>query len=218
MKSLAAQSKVILMMVVSLSLLASCQNSRKSNSLDPRPVTRGQGAAQLPQGYESQNGTNQFYYTQATGRIYTEAQYRSQFQGTMLKLLSATINEEDVGDIDPLTGVQLKGYVEVDTAGQLIVGASMIEITIKDSYVGDKLADGEIIKPIVIRVPARSGTATNGQAQLRFEDSYGSISMVGTYDNQTKKITGTLSFQNNNGRGGESLKFEIETCGFFRCQ
>lgn len=218
MKALVVQNKVIVMVMVTLSLLTSCQNSKNSNSLDPRPVTRGQGTAALPQGFESQNGTNQFFYTQATGRIYTEAQYRDLFQGSIQKLVSPTIEQEDLGTVDPMTGVQLKGYVEVDTNGQLITGASMIEITIKDSFVGQKLADGNVIKPIIIRVPARSGTALNGQTQLRFEDSYGSISLSGTFNNQTKKVTGTLSFQNSNGHSGSNLQFEIETCGFFRCQ
>lgn len=218
MKSQAASTRIVLLLVITFSCMMSCQNSKKSNSLDPRPVTRGQGSAPVPQGFESQNGTTQFYYTQAVGRIYTEAQYRSQFNSTIIKLLSATMEADEIGEIDAQTGVELRGYVEVDTNGQIIAGPSLIEITVKDSFVGDKLADGSTIKPIVIRVPARSGSANNGRAQLRFEDSHGSISLVGTFDNQTKKLTGTISFQNTNGHSGQNLGFEIETCGFFRCQ
>jgi hypothetical protein len=203
--------------MVTVALNVSCQKESHNAGEIKRRESRVQSInPNLPAPFENQRGQNHFIYNQSTGRIFTDARYSAEFNGAIAALVSATVSESDLGYVSPLSGVKLKGYVELDGQGRMLPSNSQILIEIHDEFTG-QVQNGGIIPPIKIAVAGASGYATGGQAQLKFEDQYGWILLKGTYTNGGR-FSGYLSFQNFNGREGEGLSFEIETCGFFRCQ
>ncbi|MCS6839132.1 MAG: hypothetical protein NZ480_09880, partial [Bdellovibrionaceae bacterium] len=138
-----------------------------------------------------------------------------EFNHAIRSLLSATLDSNDIGQVNPFDGVRLMGYIEFDDRGQLISGRSFIRIEVHDSFVG-QVQDGHRIEPIVIQVPVTAARFVSGyQFEVRAEDQHGWILLQGI--DQYGRFVGQLSFRNTNGRWGEGLSFEIETCGFFRC-
>lgn len=211
---------VSLAIVVLVAVLGvSCQKSKTSTGAIRHHAARGNngvGGATLPAPFDQQTGQSQMVYSQSSGRIFTEARYSTEFNHAIGGLVSPTLSPEDLGYISPLDGVRFKGYIELDSRGQVLPTNSLIQIEIYDEFVGQS-EGGITIQPFIFSVPAKSGSASNGQFQLRFEDGYGYIQLDGQFTNGGK-ASGFLSFDNKNGRSGEGLSFEIETCGFFRCQ
>lgn len=195
----------------------SCQNKGDDSGSAPRVVrTNGSTANELPAPFQtSENGKN-YFYSQSAGRIFSASTYADEFNQAIQDFVSATMDPADLGYVSPLNGVVLRGYVELDTYGSVVPSRSMIEVEIRDEWAG-KLQDGVTIPAIKVRLPAVSGTANSTQSQIRFEDSYGSITLIGSYTNGGK-FEGEFRFENYNGTQGSNIAFEIQTCGFFRCE
>jgi hypothetical protein len=211
--------KYTLLLALLVTMVAfSCQkgSNNSGGAISQRNSRVQVNSNNLPSPYQNETSQGSFRYTQSTGRIFTEARFANEFNGAIAALVSATLQPEDLGYVNPLSGVKLKGYVELDHQGRMLPSNSQIKIEIHDEFTGQS-QNGVTIPPIIISVPGASGFASGGQAQLRFEDQLGWIQLNGTYGDGGR-FFGVLSFQNSNGRSGENLSFEIETCGFFRCQ
>lgn len=209
--------QMLAVIMVAVGLNFSCQKESNNAGEIKRRESRVQPTNNnLPAPFQNQIGQNHFVYNQSTGRIFTDARYAAEFNGAIAALVSATMRDSDLGYVSPLSGVKLKGYVELDPQGRMLPYNSQILIEIYDEFTG-QVQNGVTIPPIKIGVGGSSGYATGGQVQLKFEDQYGWILLNGTYQDGGR-LTGSLSFQNYNGRQGEGLSFEVETCGFFRCQ
>lgn len=204
------KSKKALIALGTLMLLAMGCGKKNDDSVNvaSRSVNRG-GALQT-------TANQSAYYTGVPGKVYSDPAYAEAFSEAMRRLLSASIDEKYIGSIG-INDVVLKGYIEFDGYGALVAGKSVMSLEIRDSFVGQN-QDGQTVKPMVITLPATGGQITGGQARLTFGDSYGTITLNGTYTNGANgQYSGTLSFQNNDGGSGEGLSFQITTCGFFRC-
>jgi len=210
--------KLLVTIVIGSMVIFSCQkgSNKSGGSLSQRTARAQVNSNNLPSPYQNQTSQGSFRYTQTVGRIFTDARFANEFNGAIAALVSVTTQPEDLGYVNPTSGVKLKGYVELDDQGRMLPSNSQIRIEIHDEFTGQS-QNGVMIPPILISVPGASGFASGGQAQLRFEDQYGWILLAGTY-REGERFSGVLSFQNSNGRSGENLSFEIETCGFFRCQ
>ncbi|MCX7675529.1 MAG: hypothetical protein N2Z70_06845 [Bdellovibrionaceae bacterium] len=193
---------------------SSCQQSKtdQRGEIRPRYARGAERAPGLPQPEQSA----QSYYSRATGRVFTEARYAPEFNGFMRALVSATLDPSDLGYVSPVDGVKMRGFIDLDNQGRALVGRSVLELEIRDEFVG-QIQDGIKIEPILLRLPLRSGWATGGQFQLEFADSLGWIRLEGRFQN-AGRTQGKISFRNSNGREGSGVDFEIDTCGFFRCQ
>ncbi len=131
-------------------------------------------------------------------------------------LVSATMNPEALGDVQ---SIEVSGNIGVQASGQ-VTNDSAFQIVIKDSYVGTT-SGGDVIQPVVIRVSNATGTAYNGQVNMTFSDSYGTITVTGSYVNGSN-FTGSVSFRNSAGGVNGVLQgtlgsFNVQTCSFFRC-
>ncbi|MBX2996760.1 MAG: hypothetical protein KF681_18220 [Bdellovibrionaceae bacterium] len=164
----------------------------------------------IPNQYNAQG----YYYTAATGRI--SGNY--DFESATKTFLSPTISPESIGSIDS-NSVFLRGYVEVDYSGNVIANRSSISIEIRDSYAGGN-DNGQTVPAIHVNMQAASGRAYGGQVDLSFRDNYATVRMVGTFSNVSggNQFTGQITFQNNGAYQQTWGNFQIDTCGFFRCQ
>lgn len=191
----------------------SCGKSKSEGArvTGARTTRAGTGPANLPPG--------QGYFT-TVGYVTARDDMRTQFNQAVKHLVSAAIDPRYVGDVDNRNGVSLKGYVEVDSMGNVNASRSLVQLEIHDQV------DGQNMEPIIINVKAKSGYATGYQSDIVFEDQYGSIRLTGTFD--SNNFRGTISFQNKTiyagapageqPHGGTLGDFYISTCGFFRCQ
>jgi hypothetical protein len=198
-------------LVAAVSLMVGC-NKGADNSTSVNQRTSSRNAGLNPA--QVQTGSNgQYFYTAATGRVYTASQYAQEFSQAMGGLVSASIGK--YGNI-PLDGVKLRGYIEVDPSGNIITGRSFLSLEIRDDLTG-QVEDGQQIPPIYLNIPASGGRAYGGTATITFSDSYGSVTLQGYYTGS--QFSGNLSYQNTtNEHSGSGLQFDIQTCGFFRCQ
>jgi hypothetical protein len=201
--------------------LSSC-NKKTNESSNAARVARGFGVSPIPESVHSfQPGGQESVYLGSTGRIFVSSEYSSKFTEAMRALVSATMTPESLGEVE-IDKVFLRAYVEIDSAGKVIASSSRVEIEIHDEFTGQKDEEGEI-PPVIIRVQALEGQARNGRAEITFRDTYGTLQFKGNYEIPTQAnlnsatFRGEFRFQNNNGRFGDGLSFEIATCGFFRC-
>jgi len=210
------KSNMVLTLILTAGIGFSCQKGTNNSGEMRHRSGRGQGTSfNMPGPFQTQIGQNNFVYSQARGRIFSDARYSSEFNGALRALVSASMDSQDLGHVNPLSGVKLKGYVELDNQGRLLPSTSQIVIEIHDEFTS-QIQNGISIPPIQIAVMGESGFASGSQVQLKFQDQYGWIFLTGSYTDGGR-FSGFLSFQNSNGRAGEGLSFEVETCGFFRC-
>ena len=208
------------MLLLSMSLAVGC-NKGSSGSGSKASIRASSGSAP---NYQSQG----IYYTASTGTVYLDASWADQFTTMVKNLVSATIDPSVVGQVSPVAGVKLRGYVELDSSGNVIVSRSSMNLEIDDEWTGQRDDDGQTIPPLYINLPARSGRATSGSAQLVFADNARQVTLNGTwvsngYNGST--FSGSIGYNNTSQVNGGSLhsaspmaNFQIDTCGFFRCQ
>lgn len=148
------------------------------------------------------------------------------FTATIKSLLSASMDESDVGNVaatlqdqaSSRTGITFYGAIAVRSDGYLDYYNSALQIAIYDDQT---ITEG--LDPIQINFNQLSSAyVDSSNAKLEFADEYGSIIFEGTYD--TNYYQGTIRFINkinystadvlNSGTLGH---FRVKTCGFFRC-
>ena len=208
------------MLVLSMALAVGC-NKGSSGSGSKASIRASSGSAP---NYQSQG----IYYTASTGSVFLDASYSSQFTTMVQNLVAASIDPSVVGQVSPVSGVKLRGYVELDSSGNVVVGRSSMSLEIDDEWTGQQ-DDGQTIPPLYINLPARSGRATGGSATLVFADNARQVTLSGgwmsngysgstfagqiAYNNTTSAIQGAPLHS-----ASPMANFQIDTCGFFRCQ
>ncbi|MFN7727799.1 MAG: hypothetical protein ACK5P7_01445 [Bdellovibrio sp.] len=195
-----------------LTLMAVSVGCNKKSDNGAPITTRGARTNSIPNQYQAQG----YFYTASTGRVYGNSY---NFEQATKTFLSPTISPESVGSIDTQNSVFLRGYVEVDYSGNVVPGRSTISIEIRDSYAGGD-DNGQTVPAINVNMAAVSGRAYGGQVNLIFRDNYSTVTMVGNFSNGSggNQFTGQISFQNNGASQQTWGNFQIDTCGFFRCQ
>ncbi|NJL25987.1 MAG: hypothetical protein HC902_13020 [Calothrix sp. SM1_5_4] len=126
------------------------------------------------------------------------------------------------------TGVAFWGEASIRGSGgmgQLEGSTARLHIEIYDDKYGQKRPDGSTIEQVSIHIGydqegfvGAQGTVQNGQANLTFTDSYGSIVLQGQVVGQT--FAGTMYYSNDTTSGQMRAlgRFSVEACGFFICQ
>lgn len=202
-------SKMIILSFLAAAIGLSACGQKKSDDgtqvQQARDARTGEGIPQVPSG--NVNGSTEGY-------IFGDN--AATFNQNIKVLVSATVDPQDVGNVDHRTGVILKGRIPLN-GNMMIAKDSAIELVITDDK---KDENGQTYEPIVIRVKG-SGGSVNGQSiNMNFADGYGTISLTGTY-NQTH-FDGVLNFKNNTAYQGRSSgtlgRFQIPLCAMFVCQ
>jgi hypothetical protein len=138
--------------------------------------------------------------------------------------LSPTISPTEVGDVDPSTGVRFGGRVMMNGTNGAIDPNSQVQFEVIDHLVLTN-ANNQLYQPIPVTfkggVTANS-MAYKGQANITFEDEFGSVNIQGTFQYKGGNFTGTVYFTNasanHNGiKSGKLGTFSIPTCTFFVC-
>lgn len=245
----------ILITLIMASGLTACGKKKQSESIRGR-CSRGACAADTQQGNPDAGSTGDTGTVTGSGEVIggtsnttwgqmhkgnaTQAQFYEGLEG----LVSANINSYGdpselgyvSGDVDQNTGVWFWGDVRTTSgyfnpqgnqSAQIETSSAELRIVVWDAYAGKTDAAGNVIPeyPIHIRGASR-GYISGKNVTLRFEDDYGYIELVGTYD--SNYYSGTVSYQNKvfwdggirqgvRGAKGVLGYFYVETCGFFRC-
>lgn len=150
------------------------------------------------------------------------------FESDVKNFLSATINPDEVGQINAASSVKFMGTVKTDSAGNVISG-SQLYFTITDSFAAQGGFDsyGNVYKPITLTFDQNSGAQFSGQINkqtglmsINVRDSYGTLQLTGIVDAQS--FSGTISYQNtqhilgNSPAGGTLGQFRVARCGFLQ--
>lgn len=202
-----------------------CKKSSNDNS--QQVTARNARAAAAPVPVNAVNpATGQV--TTATAYVTTDASNATAFQGAIKSLVSGQMDPQYVGYVSATDGVMIRAYVEVDAQGRVVPQNSRLSLEIRDEFTNQTDSSGTKIPPITMTIPATSGYAYNGQVQLVFQDSVGRIEIYGSFAGQSGGglMNGQVWFANNKKWDGSTTattltglgNFQMQTCGFFRCQ
>lgn len=211
------RSLKVLVLSLSVLVLTACPQNKQNDSVrtrDPR------NANMVPGGGGQNGGLGGGMNGQNQGQI------NSYGMNAIQSFVSGFMNPSELGQVQ---GIVFEGSVTGNGVYQAVMGQGQAQIgpqstfgmLIYDSYVGQKDSQGQAIPPISVYIsPEKGGTASGsiqgGQAQVVFQDRYGSIILVGQVNPQV--FQGEIQFQNNGGSSGSLGTFQVATCGFFRCQ
>lgn len=203
--------------------LTGCKKSSNDNS---QQVTARNGRTSVapPPTQITNPQTGQTYNT-GTAYLVTDAANATAFQSALKSLVSAQMDPQYLGYVSSTDGVMIRAYVEVDGQGRVVPQNSRLSIEIKDEFTNQTDSSGNRIPSVTMTLPASSGYAYNGQVQLVFQDSAGRIEVYGTFQNGSI-MNGQLWFANSRKWDGSAVSsqltglgnFQVQTCGFFRCQ
>lgn len=200
-----------------------CKKSSNDNS--QQVTARGARATAVPPPAQTVNPTTGQVSTTATAYVVTDGANAQAFQTALKSLVSGQMDPQYLGYVSPTDGVMLRAYVEVDAQGRVVPQNSRISVEIRDEFTNQTDSAGNRIPPVTMTLPASSGYAYNGQVQLVFQDSVGRIEIYGQFQNGGI-MNGQLWFANTRNWEGSAVStqltalgnFQIQTCGFFRCQ
>jgi hypothetical protein len=172
------------------------------------------------------NGT---YEGQSWGEVYCpDSSQQDSFMQSVFDLVSSTMSPDLLGYVScthaDTTGVRFKGYIEVDSSGNVVTSNSTLRLIVWDSEAGTQTSVGQTIPEYPIDFSrAQSGTVQGSHADLVFSDDYGDIRFSGNFDQTyfrgTMSFTNRRSFDNSTPRSGTFPgEFVVKTCGFFRCK
>jgi hypothetical protein len=143
--------------------------------------------------------------------------------------LSGQSAEEQLGYVSAqdgqATGVRFWGNANVTADGASLDSSSLsIRLEIYDDRTGTARADGTTRPDIPIQISpdqptyiSSGGTISGGQAQIYFQDQFGTIIMQGQISGQ--QFSGSI-FYSDDATGGQTRQlgvFSVATCGFFVC-
>lgn len=227
MKAMSRQNPLRTVLGAGLILLmlgtVGCKKSSNDNS--QQVTARNARAAVTPPPAQTVNPATGQVHTTAIGYVVTDTANAQAFQGALKSLVSGQMDPQYLGYVSPTDGVMLRAYVEVDAQGRVVPQNSRLSLEIKDEFTNQSDSSGNRIPSVTMTLPASSGYAYNGQVQLVFQDSVGRIEIYGTFQ-QGGVMNGQLWFANNLKWDGSTVStqltglgnFQIQTCGFFRCQ
>ncbi len=160
----------------------------------------------------------------------------SDFNRSVQMFASASVAPDQIGTVSGMpyntTGIRFWGSVGTTTKISpatynytQVQSTSVFRISIWDSYAGQKDSAGQLIPEYAVYFEGNAyGQVYGNYAEIRFEDSYGSITLRG--DISSTSFSGYLSFENTQywdgaapGAAGDNVwAFNIPTCSFFNCQ
>ncbi|MFS4459781.1 hypothetical protein [Bdellovibrio sp. HCB2-146] len=209
----------VLILVISTSGLVACSQGDRSMS---RTASSGNQNTGSGNNGTVGGGSNTCPSTSTVGKIYGGANFEAQVKA----FVSATLNPSALGtvsgDINASTGIDFTASFAFDSAGNLNVANSSVNMKIYDSYVGT-VYNGQTITPYSVNFSTAAAGNLNrstGQFQVRFSDAYGDIVFQGTKGSSLTE--GTVTFQNKTAVSGYSPasgtlgSFKIYSCVLFK--
>lgn len=130
------------------------------------------------------------------------------------QLVSVTITDPNAIGVIQQVGIQGQVYVNCSTY-TVNPTTSVIRVYVYDDK-ANMVENGQTVGPIQVTLKQATGSVANGNADLTFSDSYGSIRVIGRYD--MNSFQGTVSFSNTNGTQGTLGTFTIQTSYLLACQ
>lgn len=206
-------------------LFVSGAGCKKSSNDNTQAVQARDGRASVaPPTPISTNPQTGQTYTTASSYVTTDSGNNAAFQTALKSLVSGQMDPQYLGNVSATDGVILRAYIEVDQSGHVVPQTSRISIEIRDEYANQTDSAGNRIPPVTLTLPASSGYAYNGKAQLVFTDSIGRIEIYGSYSNGGS-FSGNVWFANTRKFDGSTVNaqlsglgnFQVQTCGFFKC-
>lgn len=154
------------------------------------------------------------------------------YQAVVKALVAPQIDPQYLGCVDPQSGVLMQAFIDINTStGAVIPSKSSLTLQIKDEFVGQADPNtGKPIPPISMTLAGSSGTLTGNQLRMVFQDCAGEVVIQGTYNNMSPSMfAGVVTFTNSKksdcktplvGAGQPNVlgSFQVQTCGFMRCQ
>lgn len=215
--------RVVAVLALALAFVGStgCQKAKNSTRVSTGSNVRSGGIA--PGSTTTPSGI------QLNASVTTTQYSQADFQLGVEDLLEAQVAREFVGpvsrDARDGTGVFFGGKVELANGQKLGVSNGVINIapnseilvSVFDSYYTQQNLDP--IPPIYLR--QATGQISGNNVNITFSDSYGTITLRGTFSSST--FTGTFAYQTlrthdgQQGYHGDLGNFSVETCKFFRC-
>lgn len=210
----------ILMSFVVLTTLAAC-----SNGADLRSArASNQATGVTGSGGSSSCGVT----TQVAGRVYDGGGSSSYtFEQRVKGLLAASVDPQYFGTISgdsasTATGVSMEGKIVYDASGNVNVSQTNLKLVVTDSFVGQTDASGKLVTAYPMNFASASSGTVNIAAKtftVLFKDSYGEITLTGSYNSST--TTGSITYTNfstvasgNFPTSGTLGAFQISTCSF----
>lgn len=223
MKQSSLTTVLMSMMLMAMLSLSACakKDDSKVRIVGRAGVGVGTGTAGVG-GYA--NCGNQ---AQSTGKIFDAQANSARFEADVKGFVSATLDPQYLGtvsgDINAATGIDFLGGLRFNAQGQLEVESASLMIKIFDSYAKQSY-NGQVVQPYVIEFVGASAGMVDHQSrqfQVTFKDSYGSVTMQGSYD-LNGLASGTVTYENFIAvdgyfpARGTLGSFRIATCGLIK--
>lgn len=208
-----------------LLLLTGCDPAQKSPRSSPARVARGGPTTNVQNGNNTGNptGFNQGgNYTSGNSSsqwAYIQGNDPNSFYRTVQGLVSASMNPEELGNVNSNSDVAIIGFIDMDQNGNVYPANSRLRIEIWDDYA----RSGSASEIALAFNSMASSNYSGNQIQFHFQDEFGRITVTGQVSQNN--FYGTVSYQNakvfdgsSNYASGTLGTFQVPACGFFRCQ
>lgn len=219
-----------LLLLSGLIALSACDTKKTSRSSAARVARGGMGANYVQGGYNqggnygnfNQGGSyqgGQYTGTSTSQWAYIQSNDPNNFYRSVQGLVSASMNPQELGAVNPSSDVAIIGYVDMDQSGNINRNTTRIRLEIWDEYARSGTAS-----EIALAFNNLANYSYNGnQISLIFQDNYGQIVVSGQVSQNS--FVGSVSYQNSASYDGNSTpaagvlgNFQVPACGFFRCQ
>ncbi len=227
--------KIVVGIMVAMLAITACQ---KKNKKAPINTTSDRGKRAAPTDPNNPNNPNPSNGSfKLSGLIFSQDQ--SNFLSSVKGFLSVLVDEKYVGDVSGSydgdndgTGVYFGGLVRLQSGALQVRGGmprtdisagSRIAITVIDEYANTGDSEGNKAPQMAVNLVEASGYVQGNQAYLKFWDEYGSVELVGEFDETY--FDGRISYDNEYmwdgsrpGAADDLGYFRIRTCTFFECK
>ncbi len=227
--------KIVIGIMLAMLAMTACEKKNKKAPINTTS-DRGKRAAPYNQNnpYDPNNPSGS---SSLSGQILGEDE--QSFQDAIKGFLSASVDEQYVGEVssgnggyNQGTGAYFGGRVRIQTGNGFsarggmprttVSRDSILAITVVDKYAIEQEQEGKSIPPMSVNLVQASGYVQGNEAHLQFWDEYGSVEMVGEFDETY--FEGRISYSNDYmwdgsqpGEAGRLGYFRVRTCTFFEC-
>lgn len=217
MKNLSQKIQIALLSLLMLGLVACSKSNFQSSQLAKSNTVKASSTSCQTQNFIV------IYDEHKSGKEYSTKPFQERFQD----FVSGTFAPSSLGDLSgensttAVNRVEMKFALKFGTDQNIVPAQTWLSISVVDSMVGTKDADGTLIDAY----PVNFSKASSGQIDrdkktftVVFEDDYGSVTLAGTYDNSN--ASGRVDFVNKKSysssvpaTSGVLGAFSIDSCG-----
>jgi hypothetical protein len=200
-----------------LVFLNACDNKKSGRSA---PGRAARGGNTVP--FNNQSGIPNSQNPSGTSTsqwAYVLSNDANQFFQSVRGLVSASMDPQELGNVNNNGDVAIIGFVDMNQAGSINAANTRLRLEIWDDYA----QSGQASEIAIAYNSLASSTVNGSHVELVFDDNnYGRILISGDYDQAT--FYGSVSFQNHKSFDGVTApaagvlgNFQVPVCGFFYC-